>query len=94
MHASSRKGKLVDRLVAEGVSISCDRVMNLRGSISNQVFMEYQANGLTCPVDLKNNVFTAATIDNLDHNPNSATAESFFHGTTISVFQDADYHWS
>ena len=94
MHARTRKRKLVDRLTAEGVSISYDRVMNLRRSISNQVCMDYQANGLVCPVDLKNNVFTTAPIDTLDHNPNSATAESSFHGTTISVFQHADYHLS
>ena len=57
--------------------------------------MEYQANGLVRPVDLKKNVFTTAAIDNLDHhNPRSATTESSFHGTTISVFQHADYHLS
>ena len=94
MHARTRKKKLVDRLAAEGVSISYDRVMNLRRSISNQVCIDYQANGLVCPVDLKNNVFTTAPIDTLDHKPNSATAESSFHGTTISVFQYADYQLS
>ena len=94
MHARTRKKKLVDRLAAEGVSISYDRVMNLRRSISNQVCIDYQANGLVCPVDLKNNVFTTAPIDTLDHNPNSALAESSFHGTTISVFQYADYQLS
>ena len=52
----------------------------------------YQVNGLVCPVDLKKNVFTTAAIDN--QNPRSATAESSFQGTTISVFQHADYHLS
>ena len=56
--------------------------------------MEYQANGLVCPVDLEKNVFTTAAIDNLDHNPRSATSESSFHDTIISVFQHADYHLS
>ena len=92
VHARTKKRKLVDQLAAEGVSISHDCVINLRRSISNQVCMEYQANGPVCPVDLKKNVFTTAAIDNLDHNPSSATAESSFHGATISVFQHADYH--
>ena len=48
--------------------------------------MEYQANALVCPVDSKKNVFTTAGIDNLDHNPSSATAESSSHGTIISSF--------
>ena len=52
----------------------------------------YQVNGLVCPVDLKKNVFTTAVIDN--QNPRSATAESSFQGTTISVFQHADYQLS
>ena len=94
VHERTGKRKLVDRLGEEGVSISYDCVMNLSGPISNQVCKEYQANGLVCPVDLKKNVFTTAAIDNLNHNPSSATAESSFHGTTISVFQHADYHLS
>ena len=88
------KRRLVDWLAAEGVSVNYDRVMNLRWSIFNQVCMEYQANGLVYPIDLKKNVFITAAIDNLYHNPSSATAESSFHGTTISVFQHADYHLS
>ena len=54
---------------------------------------EYQANGLVCPVDLKKNVFKITAIDNLDHNLSSATVESSFQGTTILVFQHADYHF-
>ena len=85
---------MVDQLAAEGVSVSYDRVMNLMRSISNQVCMEYQANGLVCLVDLKKNVFTTTAIDDLYHNPSSATAESSVHGTTISVFHHADFHLS
>ncbi|CAB3984221.1 Hypothetical predicted protein [Paramuricea clavata] len=29
-----------------------------------------------------------ATVDNIDHNPNSTTAQRAFHGTGISLFQD------
>ena len=39
-------------------------------------------------------MFKTAAIDNLDHNPSFATPESSFHGTTISVFQHTDYHYS
>ena len=53
--------------------------------------MEYKASGLVCTVILEKNVFIAAAIDNLYHNPSSATAESSFHGTNIPVFQHADY---
>ena len=39
-------------------------------------------------------MFTTAAIDNLDHHTSSAAAKSSFHGTTILVFQHADYHLS
>ena len=94
VHARTGNRNLVDWLAVEGVSISYDFAMNLRRSISIQVYMEYRANSLVCPVDLKKNVFTTVATDNLDHNPSSATAESSFHGTTISVFQHANYHLS
>ena len=35
------------------------------------------------------NVFTLAAVDNIDHNPSSATAKSLFHGTGISLFQNS-----
>ena len=92
VHARTGKRNLVDRLATEAVSISYYHVMNLKRSIFNQVCIEYQANSLVCPVDLKKNVFTTAAFDNLDHNHSSATAESSCHGRTISVFQHADYH--
>ena len=60
--------------------------------------IEYQGNGLVCPIDLKNNVFTTAPIGNLYHNPSSATAKSSFHGTTIGsticFYIYVDYHFS
>ena len=36
---------------------------------------------------MKSNVFTTATLDNIDHNPSSTTTEDSFHGTGISLFQ-------
>ena len=50
-YSRTGKKKLIDWLAAEGVSISNDHFMYLRRSISNQVYMKYQANGLACPVD-------------------------------------------
>ena len=52
-YSRTGKKKLIDCLAAEGVSISYDHFMYLRRSISTQVCMKYQANGLVFPVDLK-----------------------------------------
>ena len=41
-------------------------------------------------VELKCGVFTTAAVDNIDHNPSSASAHGSFHGTGISLFQHTD----
>ena len=40
-----------------------------------------------CPPKLNKIVFTMATVDNIDHNISSTTAQGAFHGTGISLFQ-------
>ena len=40
-----------------------------------------------CPPKLRTGVFSTAEVDNLDHNPTSATATESFHGTGISIIQ-------
>ena len=40
-----------------------------------------------CPPKLLKGVFTTASVDNIDHNPSSVTAQGAFHGTGISLFQ-------
>ena len=90
MHAKTGKRKLVERLSSQGVSISYERVREIRRSISNQVCRKYNSDGFVCPSELQYNLFTTSAIDNVDHNPTSSTSETSFHGTTISVFQHAD----
>ena len=47
----------------------------------------YDKEGVVCPPKLSRNVFTVAAVDNIDHNPSSATARDSFHGTGISLMQ-------
>lgn len=39
------------------------------------------------PLYFKKTIFTTAAMDNIDHNPTATTATTFFHGTSISLFQ-------
>ena len=39
------------------------------------------------PVCLRKGIFSIGALDNINHNPSSATATSSFHGTGISIFQ-------
>ena len=87
VHAKSRRKSLVDSLAKKGLSINYDRVLELSRIISNQVCSDYQEKGFVSPKNLKDNIFTTAAIDNLDHNLTSVTAQKSFHGTTVSIFQ-------
>ena len=39
------------------------------------------------PPNMLRNLFTIASVDNIDHNPSSATAKDSFHGTGIFLMQ-------
>ena len=87
VHAKTGKSSLVDSLADEGMSITYNRVLEILRIISNHVYVEYLERGIICPSQLQEHVFTTAATDNLDHNLTSATAQSSFHGTTISMLQ-------
>ena len=36
---------------------------------------------------LRKQLFTTAAVDNIDHNPTATTAQTSFHGTSVSIFQ-------
>ena len=44
-----------------------------------------------CPSKLRQNLFTTAAVDNIDHNSNSATVKVSFHGTGISLIQNPSH---
>ena len=58
-------------------------------TLGNNLLTRYNTTKIVCPSTLKSSVFTAAALDNIDHNPSSTTAEGSFHGTEISLFQNA-----
>ena len=40
-----------------------------------------------CPPKMRHGLFTTGAVDNINHNPSSATAKDSFHGTGISLIQ-------
>ena len=72
-----------------GIFIPYSRVIELSTCLGNKVLQHYQHNNVVCPLSLKIGVFTTAAVDNIDHNSSSKTAEESFHGTGISLFQQA-----
>ena len=81
IHGETRKKGLDDTLHNMGLCISYDRLLGISTDIANKVCAMYDKEGVS------RNVFTVAAVDNIDHNPSSATARDSFHGTGISLMQ-------
>ncbi|KAG9355080.1 hypothetical protein JZ751_001793 [Albula glossodonta] len=79
-----RKSLLVELLHEHSISISHDRVLEISAQLEGATIKKYIADGIVCPPVLRRELFTAAAMDNIDHNPTAATS---FHGTTISILQ-------
>ena len=71
-----------------GLSISYGRVLDISMDMAIATAQQYESHEVVCPLILRKNLFTTAAVDNLDHNPSSATAHDAFHGTGISLFRN------
>ena len=90
VHAKTRKRSMVEKLAAEGLSVSYKRVQDIQTSIASQLCAKFNKDGMVCPPTLQKGLFINAAIDNIDHDPSSTGAKSSFHGTSISVFQHVE----
>ena len=55
--------------------------------MANGVIDLFEEDGVVCPTNLREGLFTTGNLDNLDHNPSSTSAQTAFHGTAISLTQ-------
>ena len=90
LHNSTRKKSLVDRMNSLGLSISYDRVQEIKSTVTNALCDTYRSMGDVVPVTLTKHVFTTAAINNIDHNTSSLTAADSFHGSSVTVIQHPD----
>lgn len=58
--------------------------------LANDVCKFYDQIGMVCPPKLRLGVVTQGATDNIDHDTSSTTADEYYHGTGISVFQQPD----
>ena len=87
IQGESRNRTLIDKFHKIGLCIYYDRVLSISTDIGNSVCSQYEQGGVVCPPSLVMNIFTTASVDNIDHNPSSTTAKDSFHGTGISIMQ-------
>ena len=53
---------------------------------------QFGSNGIVGPSNLQKGLFTVGALDNIDHNRTSATSQSSFHGSGISIIQFPTSH--
>ncbi len=87
IHSATRNRSLVDTLFSLGMCVSYDRLLQITADVANGVCQQFTMDGVVCPPKMRQGLFTTAAVDNIDHNPSSATAKGSFHGTGISLFQ-------
>ena len=87
VYAKTRKQVLVELLHGHGLSVSYDRVLEISAQLGDATVSRYQEEGVVCPPIRRKRLFTTAAMDNIDHNPTATTANTYFHGTSISLFQ-------
>lgn len=90
LYRNTRSEKLVNIMFSLGMSISYQRVLNISDDILASLQQHYDDEGLMCPIGLQKNTYTVGAVDNIDHNPTSATSRRSFHGTGISIFQNIE----
>ena len=89
VHAKTRKESFVEKLAAEGLSISYQRVQDIQKMVTNQLCDKFKnkKDSIICPPSLQKGLFLNAAIDNIDHDPSSTGTKSSFNGTSICFFQ-------
>ena len=51
-----------------GVSVSCDRVMEIEDSLATSLCERFKEDGYVSPACLRKGLFAVGALDNLDHN--------------------------
>lgn len=87
MYAKTQQWQLTDMLHEKGISTSYERVLEVSALLGESVVNQYEVDGVACTPILRKGLFTTSAMDNIDHNPTATTANTSFHGTSISMFQ-------
>ena len=87
IHGATREKSLIDTFYKLEMCISYDRFLSISTNITNSVIDRYDRNGVVCPSKLRDGIFRIAAVDNIDHNPSSASSHDSFHGTAVSLVQ-------
>ena len=91
LHAHHRDREIIEDLSKLGLCIGYHRVLTISATLGNEAISKYHNAGVVYPLNMERNVFTTCQVDNIDHDPQSTSALTSFHGTGISILQHPTY---
>ena len=80
LHCQGRQKKFIKNLYNAGISVSHDRVIDLRQKSVQAVSKRFRVQGVVVPVNCKRCVFITGTTDNID-----VSGRTDMHGTSITL---------
>ena len=82
---TNKKQKLVHKYA---LGVSYKKVLTIEVNFAQAIANQTRNNAdIVCPTNVRQHIFSVVTLDNLNHNPTSNTANSSFHGNGIKMFQ-------
>ena len=87
IHGLTQKRTLIDTFFSLGMCVSYDRFLQITTDMAKGICTIFETENVVCPPKMRYGVFTTGAMDNVDHNPSSATAHDSFHGTSIFIMQ-------
>ena len=104
LHGDARLKHQIENAHHLGLSVSYDRVMEVKSQVAHAVCKRHAEDGVVLPTNLRLSVFTTHDVDNLDSNKTGNLSHGDFHGTCITatnhlsketlVFVDRQSNWS
>lgn len=85
LHGDGNQKAQINRANAFGISVSYNRVMEVKRSIAQAVVKQCVQDGVVLPTNMRSGVFTIFDVDNLDSHSQGNFSQNKFHGTALSV---------
>ncbi len=85
IHSNTRCKHLVDTFHQLGLSVSYDRVREVKVAVARSVCKRIEEDGVVLPTNMRSGVFTPGDMDNLDHNKTSNLSNDEFHGMAVTL---------
>ena len=78
---------MIENFEQLGISITYDLVLQVESLLRRNLREQFKEDNIACPPQLRKGIFAVGTIDNLDHNHSSTTAQGSFYDTAENIIQ-------